>query len=111
MIAPCCVICKRWAREAGGSFIQFKIVDPKEIEHNAQFSNPGGLVPPGHPVGNYFFCTAHSGLGLKYKHLTWSEAEPLIREAFENDDIPKPPIKYRVLGVISKIIDRFLNKN
>lgn len=110
MIAPCCIICERWSREAGGSFIQFKVVEPREIEHNAQFYKPG-VVPTGHRAGNYFFCTEHTGLALKYKHLTWNEAEPLISEAFEKNEIPKAPLKYRVLGKIFKLIDRFLPKN
>jgi hypothetical protein len=108
MIAPCCIVCKKWV---SGDFIQFKVVEPKEIEYNEQFFDKDKLTPPGHPFGNFYFCTEHMGLGLKYKHLTWNEAELLIIEAFENNEIPKPPFKFRVLGGVFKIIDKVFSKS
>jgi hypothetical protein len=111
MIAPCCIVCKRWSNEAGGGFIQFKVVDAKEIEFNKHFFNVSESPPIGHPFGNYFFCDDHTGLGLKYRRFTWKEAEPRIRQAFENNEIPKLPIKNRILRGFLKIIDKFFSKS
>jgi hypothetical protein len=94
----------------GGGFIQFKVVEPQEVEFNERILKSDEPVF-GHPFGNYFFCDEHTGLGLKYEHLIWSEAEPLIREAFENNDIPEPPVKSGRFGGLFKIIDRFFSKS
>ena len=94
MKAPCCRVCKKWGHEAGGEWIQFKVVDPKEIEYNNQKTQQFG-----HKFGNWFFCDEHLGLGLNFTQLTWEEAEPLIIKASENNEIPespklpKPPIR------------------
>ena len=89
--------------EAGGSWFEFKLVNQKEIEFNKQFLKPN--PPSSHPFGNYFFCDEHSGFGWKFKRLTWDEAEPLISNGFENNEIPKPPIYARILGSIFKKLD------
>ncbi|MEO6589686.1 MAG: hypothetical protein ABIP06_10305 [Pyrinomonadaceae bacterium] len=102
MIAPCCIICGRWSEEAGGSFVQFKVIDSKEIEYNNDTEEKFG-----HPKGNWFFCDEHIGLAYRYKSLTWKEAEPLIKKDFENGEIPKPPVTPKFLDKVFK----WFNKN
>lgn len=108
MIAPRCRVCERWGEEAGGKFVQFKIVDPKEIEHNKLLFDSLKTDNPmfSHPKGNWFFCDEHIGLALKYKYLTWNEAEPLIKIDFENGDIPKAPARPRFLDKVFRLISK-----
>lgn len=100
-IPAICIICERRISKAGGKFVQFKIIDPKEIAYNSDISEKFG-----HPFGNRFFCDDHTGLAYRYKHMTWNEAEPLIKRDFENGDIPKVPIRHgflhKVFGLITK---------
>ena len=100
-IAAVCRVCERWGSEAGGKFVQFKVTDSKEIAYNRDPSEKFG-----HPFGNWFFCDEHIGLAFKYKHLTWNEAEPLIKRDFENGDIPRVPARHRFLDKVFKLINK-----
>lgn len=108
MIAPRCIICGKWSEEAGGFFVQFNVTDPKEIEHNEELSESfkTGKFMCSHPKGNWFFCGDHTGLALRYKHLTWNEAEPLIRKDFENGVISKVPVINKFLDKIFKLVSK-----
>lgn len=101
------MVCQRWASEAGGNFVQFRVVAPDEIEFNKRLSESGGM--PGHPFGNYFFCAEHTGLAWKHRRRPWNEAEPLIRKAFETNEIPGPPLRFRIWRGVFRLIDRILD--
>lgn len=107
--APICILCRKWSNEGGGSWFQFKVVKPEEIEHNSQFSKP--VVPAGDRAGNWFFCREHEGFGWKYRHLTWEEAAPVIKELYNSNKIPKAPLFIRILEFVLKIISKFSSKN
>lgn len=108
MIAPCCRVCERWGEEAGGTFVQFKITDPKEIAHNELLFDSLKTDNPmfSHPAGNWFFCNDHIGLALKYNHLTWNEAESSIKKDFENGDIPKAPVRHRFSDKVFRLFTK-----
>ena len=74
------------------------------MEHNEQIAK--GILQFGHPSGNWFFCDEHIGLALKYKHLIWDEAEPLIKKDFESGDIPKAPARIKFLDKVFRLVSK-----
>lgn len=76
MIAPECDICGSWA---DGEYIQFKVIDPKQIEFNERCQKEPLIL--GHPYGNRYFCNEHLLIAQKYCHLPYyEEAYKLIKK-------------------------------
>ncbi|MBN1186393.1 MAG: hypothetical protein JXB49_29225 [Bacteroidales bacterium] len=81
MRPPICAICEKdfRAKEKQGGGIQFKLSEDDK-EHNRRMEEKGFT---GHPAGFEWFCIKHIRIARKYKHLTWAEARPLIKNESE----------------------------
>ena len=97
MKAPVCRVCMKWGSiaENTGVWIQFKRTQEADKD-----------VIYGHPEGLEFFCSEHSWLGYKYRNLSWDKAEPLIRQAIENNELPPKSLFAEILDEVFKLFRR-----
>jgi hypothetical protein len=82
MKAPICMICKKWVSvsEETGGYVSFQVTNESQIKYNKQCAE--GM--PGHPFGLEMFCSEHLTFAEELAHLSWEEAEPLIRKAIDS---------------------------
>ncbi|MEM7372923.1 MAG: hypothetical protein AAF587_30155 [Bacteroidota bacterium] len=78
MRPPICAICEKDFRDTPGQggMVSFKLSE-SDRENNRQFEKRGFV---GHPAGQEWFCATHYPVAQTYRHLTYAEAMPLIRQ-------------------------------